>query len=264
MKAKIIDQSITKTYRKTIWKKTINAIDQYALIKENDKIAICISGGKDSFLLALVLREIKRHYKIKFELKYLVMDPGYDEKVMKQIKNNAELFGLELEIFKTNIFDDIKKEVKPCYVCARKRRGHLYYQARELGCNKIALGHHFDDVIETLMLNILYAGSYGSMLPKLKAEHYPGMELIRPLYLVKEHDILRWVKFNNLTFINCACAVADKKTDSKRQEMKELIAALKKVYPDIDKNIFKSSENINLNTVLGYIDNEKHSFLDKY
>lgn len=255
---------ITKTYRKTIWKKSINAIDQYQMIKEGDKIAVCISGGKDSFLLALVLRELQRHYKVKFDLVYLVMDPGYEADTLKQIKANAEKFELDLRIFKSNIFEEVKTETKPCYICARKRRGHLYNQARELGCNKIALGHHFDDVIETIMLNILYAGAYGSMLPKLKAEHYPGMELIRPLYLVKEADILRWVKAQALTFADCACAVASKKTDSKRREIKALINQLRNVYPDIDKNIFKSSENINLNMVLGYLDDQKHSFLDKY
>lgn len=258
-------RSILKTYRKTIWKKTINAIDEYQLINENDKIAVCISGGKDSFLLALLLREINRHHKIKFNLKYFVMDPGYDKKAIDLIKKNAQHFNLEIEIFKTNIFDDIKDEKNPCYVCARKRRGHLYNKARELGCNKIALGHHFDDVIETIMLNILYAGSYGSMMPKLKSDNYPNMELIRPLYLVKEYDIEKWAKYNNLSFINCACDFANKKTDSKRAEIKELIKDLRKVYKDIDKNIFKSSENVNLNTVLSYHYNkEKHNFLDKY
>ncbi|MDD4187453.1 MAG: ATP-binding protein [Bacilli bacterium] len=258
-------RSILKTYRKTIWKKTIKAINEYQLISENDKIAVCISGGKDSFLLALLLREINRHHKIKFELKYIVMDPGYNKDTIDLIKKNAKDFDLEINIFKTKIFNDIKAEKNPCYVCARKRRGNLYNKALELGCNKIALGHHFDDVIETIMLNILYAGTYGSMMPKLKSDNYPNMELIRPLYLVKEYDIDKWVKYNNLTFINCACDIANKKTDSKRAEIKELIKNLRKVYKDIDKNIFKSSENINLNTVLGYHYNkEKYHFLDKY
>lgn len=264
-KVKDINKSIVKTYRKDIWKKAIKAIDQYQMINENDKIAVCISGGKDSFLLALTLREINRHHKIKFHLEYIVMDPGYDKKTIDLIKKNADEFNLNINIFETNIFDDIKNEKNPCYVCARKRRGNLYNKALELGCNKIALGHHFDDVIETIMLNILYAGSYGSMMPKLKSDHYENMELIRPLYLVKEYDIKKWVKYNNLTFINCACDVASKKLDSKRQEIKELIAGLRSIYKDIDKNIFKSSENINLNTVLGYHYNkEKYSFLDKY
>lgn len=264
MEVKDINRSIIKTYKKTIWKKTIKAIDEYQMIKEGDKIAVCISGGKDSFLLALVLKEIQRHYKVKFNIEYIVMNPGYHKKAITQIKKNAKIFELKIHIFETNIFNDIKEEKNPCYVCARKRRGHLYNKAMELGCNKIALGHHFDDVIETIMLNILYAGAYGSMLPKLKSDNYSNMELIRPLYLVKEYDIEKWVKFNNLEFINCACDVENKKVDSKRREIKELISNLRKVYSNIDKNIFKSSENINLNTVLGYYKEEKHSFLDDY
>ncbi len=262
---KDIIKSVLKTYRKDIWKKTIKAMDEYKMIEEGDNIAVCISGGKDSFLLALVLREIERHYIIKFGLKYIVMDPGYSPKVINLIKKNAQYFDLDIEIFKTNIFEELDKEKNSCYLCARKRRGYLYRKAMDLGCNKIALGHHFDDVIETIMLNLLYAGAYGSMMPKLKSDHYPGMELIRPLYLVKEYDIKRWVNYNNLTFINCACNVTSKKVDSKRREIKELIENLRKVYKDIDKNIFKSSDNINLNTVLGYHYNkEKHSFLDNY
>jgi tRNA 2-thiocytidine biosynthesis protein TtcA len=264
MQANDITKSIIKTYRKTIWKKTIKAIDDYKLISENDNIAVCISGGKDSFLLALVLKEIQRHYKVKFNLKYICMNSGYTKETLKKIKENANKLDLDLTIFESNIFEDIKNEESPCYVCARKRRGFLYNKANELGCNKIALGHHFDDVIETIMLNMLYAGSYGSMLPKLHSDHYEGMELIRPLYLVREADIIKWTKHNNLEFINCACMVTQKKTDSKRREMKELIAKLKDNYEDVDKNIFKSSENVNLNTCLGYIDDEKHSFLEKY
>ena len=267
-------KNITKTYRKTIWKKTIKAVDTYQMINEGDHIGVCISGGKDSFLLALVLREINRHHKIKFKLTYIVMDPGYPDGALDQIKENAAKFDLDLHIFESNIFKDIEGEEKPCYLCARKRRGHLSNKAKELGCNKIALGHHFDDVIETIMLNILYAGTYGSMLPKLKADNYPGMELIRPFYLVKEYDIKRWTKANCLTFINCVCAIADQKCEisnetgkqvSKRKEMKELIAKLKENYPDVDKNIFKSSENVNLNTILGHYKGEdRTSFLDDY
>ena len=265
MEIKDINKSIIKTYRKTIWKKVIKAVDDYQMIKQGDKIAVCISGGKDSFLLALTLREIERHHKIKFKLEYIVMDPGYSKSAIAQIKANSKTFNLKLHIFKTDIFECIKEEKNPCYVCARKRRGHLYNKAQELGCNKIALGHHFDDVIETIMLNMLYAGSFGSMLPKLKSDHYEGLELIRPLYLVKEYDILRWVKYNDLKFINCACDVASKKTDSKREEMKNLIRSLREIYKDIDKNIFRSSENVNLDTLLGYqTQGEKTSFLDKY
>jgi len=268
----IIDlrKNITKTYKKTIWKPCIKAIDQYQMIKEDDHIGVCISGGKDSFLLALVLREIERHHKIKFKLSYLVMDPGYPTEALEKIKENAKRFNLDIQLYETNIFNDVINEEKPCYLCARKRRGHLYNKAREIGCNKIALGHHFDDVIETIMLNILYAGSYGSMMPKLKADNYPGMELIRPLYLVKEYDILKWVRANNFSFINCSCPIGScaldgQKTSSKRSEIKELIKKLRDVYQDVDKNIFKSSENVNLNTILGYYEGkERHSFLDKY
>lgn len=265
MDLKELNKTITKTYRKTIWKKTIKAIDEYEMIKENDTIAVCISGGKDSFLLACVLREINRHYKIKFNLKYIVMNPGYTKDKLQTIKNNAKILDLPIIIFDAPIFEDIKNKENPCYLCARKRRGYLYNKAQELGCNKIALGHHFDDVIETIMLNMLYAGSYGSMLPKLKSKHYKDMELIRPLYLVKEYDIKKWVIRNNLTFLDCACNVTKKQVDSKRLEMKELIKNLKKVYDDVDKNIFSSSKNINLNTVLGYYEDDNYtSFIDKY
>jgi tRNA 2-thiocytidine biosynthesis protein TtcA len=264
MQTNDITKSIVKTYRKTIWKKTIKAIDDYKLIKENDKVAVCISGGKDSFLLAVTLKEIQRHYKVHFDLEYLCMNPGYSSETLNLIKENALKLNIPLKIFETNIFEEIKGEESPCYVCARKRRGYLYNKAKELGCNKIALGHHFDDVIETIMINMLYAGTYGSMLPKLHSEHYSNMELIRPLYLVKEYDIKKWCTFNNLNFINCACDVTKKQDSSKRAEIKELINNLRKVYKDVDKNIFKASENINLNTVLGYIDSKKHSFLDEY
>ncbi len=260
-----ISKSIIKTYRKNIWKPFLKSIKDYQLIKENDVIAVCISGGKDSFLLSLCLKELQKHSIYKFELKYIVMDPGYDEKHLNQILNNANKLNIEINIFKSEIFADIKDQKSPCYLCARKRRGHLYNKAMELGCNKIALGHHFNDVIETIMLNILYAGSYGSMLPKLKSDHYENMELIRPLYLVKEKDIIRWVNYNHLEFINCACSVTNKKVDSKRNEIKNLIESLKNNFNDVDLNIFKSSENINLNMVLGYDENNDHkSFLDKY
>lgn len=259
-----INKSIIKTYRKTIWKKVIKAIDDYDLIKENDNIAVCISGGKDSFLLAVTLKEIQRHYKVKFNLKFICMNPGYNEEVLNQIKNNAKILDIDLNIFVTDIFDSVKNETNPCYVCARKRRGYLYNEAQKLGCNKIALGHHFDDVIETIMLNMIYAGEYGSMLPKLHSKHYPNMELIRPLYLVRETDIIKFAKHNHLEFINCACTAISKKKDSKRAEMKKLITDLEEKYYEAPKNIFKSSENVNLNTILGYKDDKKHSFLEKY
>lgn len=265
MELKDINKSIVKTYRKTIWKATIKAIDEYQLIQEGDTIGVCISGGKDSFLLACVLREINRHYKIKFNLKYIVMNPGYKEKHLNKIIENAKILEIPIEIFETSIFANVEGEKNPCYLCARKRRGYLYSKAQELGCNKIALGHHFDDVIETILLNILYAGQFGSMLPKLKSDHYKDMTLIRPLYLVREKDIINWCKFNNLEFIDCACKVANKKTDSKRREIKELIKTLKKTYNDVDKNIFSSSKNVNLQTILGYYDgDEKTDFLDRF
>ena len=265
MNVKEVNKSIIKTYRKTIWKMTIKAIDEYKMIEEGDKIAVCISGGKDSFLLACVLREIKKHYKVKFDLKYIVMNPGYKSVHLDKIKENARILELPIEIFNTSIFNDVQSESNPCYLCARKRRGHLYNKAKELGCNKIALGHHFDDVIETVMLNILYAGQFGSMVPKLKSDHYEGLELIRPLYLVRENDIIKWAKHNELTFIDCACKVASKKTDSKRNEMKELIKKLKETYEDVDKNIFSSTKNVNLQTILGYYDgDDRTDFLDRY
>lgn len=264
-KLKDINKSIIKTYKKSIWKQTIHAIDNYKMIDEGDNIAVCISGGKDSFLLACVLKEIQRHYKIKFNLTYICMNPGYQEEHLEKIKKNAELFELPLVVFDAPIFDSIKDEKNPCYLCARKRRGYLYNKAQELGCNKIALGHHFNDVIETIMLNMLYAGQYGSMLPKLKSDHYENMTLIRPLYLVKEYDIKKWVKWNDLEFIDCACKVTKKKVDSKRKEMKELIEKLKENYEDVDKNIFSSSENVNLDTILGYYDEKtRTSFLDRF
>ncbi|NLA33180.1 MAG: tRNA 2-thiocytidine biosynthesis protein TtcA [Mollicutes bacterium] len=260
-----ITKSITKTYRKTIWKRTLKALDEYQLLKEGDVVAVCLSGGKDSFLLACVLKEIQKHSKYKFTLKYLVMDPGYTKEHLDLIKENAEIFELDLNIFNSNIFEDIKDEKSPCYFCARKRRGFLYNKARELGCNKISLGHHFNDVIETVLLNMFYNGVYGSMLPKLKSDHYPGMELIRPLYLVKEYDIVKWVKYNNLNFLDCACSVATKKVDSKRLEMKNLIEELVKIHEDIDINIFNSTTNVNLNTIIKYkLDNKETTFLDNY
>lgn len=262
---KEINKSIVKTYKKSIWKKTIKAIDEFQLIEKGDHIAVCISGGKDSFLLACVLREINRHYKIKFQLTYLCMNPGYSEEHLNQIKNNAKILDIPLTIFDAPIFESITDEKNPCYICARKRRGYLYNKAQELHCNKIALGHHFNDVIETILLNMLYAGQFGSMLPKLHSDHYENMTLIRPLYLVNEYDISKWVKYNELEFIDCACKLTKKKKDSKRQEMKELIKQLKTTYEDVDKNIFKASENVNLATLLGYYDGDnKTNFLDRF
>lgn len=260
-----INKSLIKTYRKNIWKPFLKAIKDYELIKDNDRIAVCISGGKDSFLLALCLKELQKHLIYKFELEFIVMNPGYDKEHLQIIESNAKKLNINITVFESNIFSDIQGQKSPCYLCARKRRGFLYNKAMDMGCNKIALGHHFNDVIETIMLNILYAGTYGSMLPKLKSDHYPGMELIRPLYLVKEVDVVKWVKYNDLKFINCACSIANKQVDSKREEMKNLIKNLKTNFDDADLNIFKSSENVNLNTVISYQENKKKiSFKDKY
>lgn len=266
-----IERSIIKKYRKVIWCKFTKAIRDYNLIKDNDKIMVCISGGKDSFLMAKCFQEIKKHGKVFFEAYFVVMNPGYTEKHLNQIKKNAEILNIPIEIFESDIFASVEvmNHKSPCYMCARMRRGHLYNKAKELGCNKIALGHHFDDVIETNLLSMLYGAEIKTMLPKLHSDNFPGLELIRPMYLVKEHDIIAWCKFNDLHFLNCACKMTlDNSIDeekSKRREIKALIQDLRKKNPYIDYNIFKSMENINLNQVLGYRkDNDKYFFLDDY
>ena len=260
-----VERSIIKTYRKDIWRKFTKAITIYDLIQDNDKIAVCISGGKDSFLLAKCMQEIKKHGKIRFDLEFIVMDPGYSKKNLEKVKKNAELLGIPVKVYESTIFESLKSmNVKsPCYMCARMRRGHLYKFAQDLGCNKIALGHHYNDVIETIMLGILYNGEIVSMLPKIKSKNFPGMELIRPLYLVRESAIINWLKFNELEFINCACPL--KREDSKRAEVKELIKKLRENNKFVEYNIFKSVENININQVMGYIkDNERHNYYDDY
>ena len=255
---KIIEKSIIKKYRKEIWSKFIRAVNDYELIKENDNIMVCISGGKDSFLLAKCIQELKRHGKINFNVNYVVMDPGYKEETKNKIIENAKKLNIDINIFETDIFEVANKLNKehPCYMCARMRRGYLYNKAKELGCNKIALGHHFDDVIETTLLSMFYGSEIKTMMPKLHSDNFPGLELIRPLYLVKEQSIISWKKSNNLTFINCACKFTERTANStesisKRKEMKELIQNLRKVNKDIDYNIFKALDNINLNCVLG-------------
>ena len=260
-----VERSIIKTYRKDIWRKFTKAVTIYNLISDNDKIAVCLSGGKDSFLLAKCLQEIKKHGQIKFDLEFIVMDPGYNKENLEKVKKNAELLGIPIHIFTSNIFDALKSmEVKsPCYMCARMRRGHLYRFAQELGCNKIALGHHYNDVIETILLGMLYNGEIVSMLPKIKSKNFPGMELIRPLYLVRESAIINWVNYNELEFINCACPL--KSEDSKRAEIKELIKKLRETNKFVEYNIFKSVENININQVMGYIaNNQRHNYYDDY
>lgn len=266
-----IERSIIKKFRKDIWSKFIKAISDYELIKENDNIMVCISGGKDSFLLAKCIQELIKHGKFPFTAHYLVMDPGYNKVNRLLIEKNAKLLNVPIEIFETNIFDvTAKVEGNPCYLCARMRRGYLYSKAKELGCNKIALGHHFDDVIETTLLSMFYGSEIKTMMPKLHSDNFEGLELIRPLYLIKESAVLAWKKYNELTFINCACrftencSIVDDGT-SKRNEMKNLVNNLRKINPSIDNNIFTSMNNINLNCVLGTKKDGKYtSFLDNY
>ena len=262
-----IERSIITRFRKDIWRPFTKAIRDYQLIQEGDKIAVCISGGKDSMLLAKCMEELKKHGKVNFDLCFIVMNPGYRSDIYQQIEENARVLGIDIQAFQSNIFDVVdKQESSPCYLCARMRRGFLYARAQELGCNKIALGHHFDDVIETILLSIFYGGEYKSMPPKLWSTNFNGMELIRPLYLVRESFIIQWAKYNNLKFINCACKFTDSsKVDSKRLEMKKLINELEKRNPNIGANIFKSSENVNIETILGIKkDGQKFSFLDNY
>ena len=265
-----IERSIIKTYRKEIWSRFVKVVSEYELIKENDNIMVCISGGKDSFLLAKCIQELQRHGKFPFEAHFVSMNPGYNEANLELIKENAKLLNIPLEIFETNIFDTVFKiEKNPCYLCARMRRGYLYSKAKELGCNKIALGHHFNDVIETTLLSMFYGSEIKTMPPKLHSENFEGLELIRPMYLIKEENIINWVKTNNLRFLNCACRFTENcsldDSTSKRKQMKNLIKELKKDNPNVDDNIFTSMSNVNLNCVLGYKkEDKKYSFLDEY
>ena len=268
-----IEKSIMTTYRKRIWNKFTKSIRDYDLIQDGDKIAVCISGGKDSFLMAKCFQELKRHGKIDFEVVYLVMNPGYNEENKQKIISNAELMNIPITMFETNIFNCVFKiDNNPCYICARMRRGYLYKKAKELGCNKIALGHHFDDVIETILMGMLYGSQIQTMMPKLHSSFHEDMELIRPLYWVKEESILSWVERNNLEFIQCACRFTEEYTandnadgKSKREEVKRLIKSLKENYKNIDINIFRSVENVNLNTIISYKkDGKTHHFLDDY
>lgn len=267
-----IERSIIKKHRKGIWTKVTKAIKDYKLINDGDKIMVCISGGKDSFLLAKCVQELQRHGKIKFEAKYVVMDPGYNEYNKSFILDNAKVLNVDIEMFESNIFDVVStvESKSPCYLCARMRRGYLYNRAKELGYNKIALGHHFDDVIETTLLSQFYGSEVKTMLPKLHSDNFEGIELIRPLYLVKEEDIMAWKNSNELTFINCACRFTEgcsliNDGTSKRKEIKELIKQLRKVNPSVDNNIFKSMSNVNLDAILGYRkDGKEYNFLDEY
>lgn len=263
-----IERSIITKFRKELWRPFMKAIRDYQLVQEGDKIAVCISGGKDSMVLAKCMEELQKHGNVKFELCYIVMNPGYKPEILQQILENAKLLGIDVQVFDSNIFEVVdQQEGSPCYLCARMRRGFLYARAQELGCNKIALGHHFDDVIETILLSILYGGEYKSMPPKLWSTNFLGMELIRPLYFVREESIVRFAKYNHLQFINCACKFteSDSKLDSKRLEMKALIQQLSEKNSNIPYNIFKSSENVNVETVLAVKQgNKKCSFLDNY
>lgn len=274
-KQKEVETSIRKTFHKCIFSPFAKAINEYELLKPGDKVAVCISGGKDSMLMAKLFQEIKRHNKFDFELVFLVMDPGYSEVNRLVIEKNARMLGVPITIFETQIFDavyDVKQS--PCYLCARMRRGYLYSKAKELGCNKIALGHHYDDVIETILMGMLYGAQVQTMMPKLHSTNFEGMELIRPMYYIREDDIIRWRDFNNLHFIQCACHFTDTcsycredgTTASKRMEIKQLIKDMKKVNPYVEGNIFKSVYNVSLGTVIEYKDKDgvKHNFLENY
>lgn len=268
-----VEQSIRKKFRKKIWRMFAKAINTYDLVKEGDKIAVCISGGKDSMLMAKLFQELKLHNKFEFEVKFLVMDPGYSPENRKVIEENARKLNIPITIYESDIFESVYNvEKSPCYLCARMRRGYLYKFAKNMGCNKIALGHHYDDVIETILMGMLYSGQVQTMMPKLHSTNYEGMELIRPLYLIREQDIKSWCRYNDLHFIQCACKFTDTCTTcnneenrSKRVEIKELIKTLKQVNPYVEGNIFKSVENVSLEAIVAYkIDGVKHSFLETY
>ncbi len=267
------EESLRKKYKRPILSRFLKALKDYELIKPGDRVAVCISGGKDSMLMAKLFQEVLRYSEVDFEAEYLVMDPGYNEANRLKIEQNARLLNVPITIRQTGIFDSVFNiEKSPCYVCARMRRGYLYRFAQEAGCNKIALGHHYDDVIETVLMGMLYGGQIKGMMPKLKSTNFPGMELIRPLYLVREDDIKSWRDHNGLEFIRCACkfteaasAAGAEENPSKRIEIKELIRSLKRTNPDVEKCIFSSMENVNIDTVLAYKENGiRHSFLDEY
>ena len=262
-----IERSIIKTYRKHIWSKFIKAIKEYNLIEDGDKIAVAISGGKDSLLMAKLFQELQKHGNRNFELEFIAMDPGYHSEIRELLIDNCDYLGIPVHVYEANIFEVADKIAKdyPCYMCARMRRGALYGKAQELGCNKLALGHHFNDVIETTMLNLLCAGSFKTMLPKLRAENFENMELIRPLYLVEETYIERFIQNSGIWPLNCACMVAAKKIGNKRHEIKALIESLQGSFNNVDMSIFRAATNVNMDQILGWeVDREKHSFLDEY
>lgn len=271
-KYELVERSIIKKFRKPIWLRFISAVKEYELIKKGDRVAVCISGGKDSMLMAKCMQQLQKYSDFPFEAKFLVMDPGYNPINRQIIIDNAEALNVPIEIFDTRIYDIVAgTDRSPCYLCAKMRRGYLYSKAQELGCNKIALGHHFDDVIETILMSMLYGSEIKTMMPKLHSAHYEGMELIRPMYKVREQDIIAWKRYNELEFIKCACrltencVLGDDGMGSKRQEMKQLIKKLRQGNPNIDINIFTSVHNVNLDAVIEYRKNgEKHSFLESY
>ncbi len=269
-----VEKSLRKKFHRRIFSKFAKGINEYKMLQEGDKVAICISGGKDSMLMAKLFQELQRHRKFAFGLEFLVMDPGYTEVNRKQIEENAKKMEIPITVFETQIFDSVYEiEKSPCYLCARMRRGNLYSKAKELGCNKIALGHHYDDVIETILMGMMYGAQVQTMMPKLHSTNFEGMELIRPMYLIREEDIIHWRDYHKLTFLQCACRFTenthevneDGSSESKRQEIKHLIKQLKEINPFIESNIFKSVENVNLSTIIAYkTGGEKHHFLDTY
>ncbi|MFA5007114.1 MAG: tRNA 2-thiocytidine biosynthesis TtcA family protein [Candidatus Izemoplasmatales bacterium] len=263
----VVERSITKTFKGPLYSKFVEAICLYHLVEPGDRIAVALSGGKDSLLLAKLFQEYRRHGNVEFEMVFLTMDPGYSPEKLEKHKETCERLGIDVAVEPSAIFKVTEEYAKedPCFLCARMRRGVLYKLARKYGCNKLALGHHFDDVIETTLLNMFYAGTFKTMLPKIRSENYPEIELIRPMYLVKEHDIVRFMNYHKLEAMNCGCRFILTKTDSKRGEIKNLIASLRKVYMNIDINIFRSAENVNLNGVLGYRnEDDERTFLDDY
>ncbi|MGL5417230.1 MAG: tRNA 2-thiocytidine biosynthesis TtcA family protein [Clostridium sp.] len=262
-----IERSIVKRYRKQIWSKFVKAVKQYNLVNEGDKIGVAISGGKDSLLLAKLMQELQKHGQVKFELEFIAMDPGYHPHIRKLLEENCKHLNIPVYIYESGIFNviDEKSREYPCYLCARMRRGSLYAKAQKLGCNKIALGHHYNDVIETTLLNVLYAGNFKTMMPKLRANNFENMELIRPMYFIEEDHIKRFINYSGIWPLNCACMVAAEKIGNKRYEIKDLIKELKEKFDGVDKSIFKAAENVSLDAILGFEkSNEKHIFQEFY
>lgn len=262
-----IEHSLTKTYKKNLWSKFVKAVSDFEMIEEGDRIAVAVSGGKDSMVMAKLFQELMRHWKVKFEVEFIAMDPGYHESIKNLLIDNCKYLNIPIKLYDSGIFHVINKIANdyPCYMCAKMRRGSLYSKAQELGCNKLALGHHFNDVIETTLLNVLYSGNFRTMLPKLKSDNFKNMELIRPLYYIKEEHIQNFIQRSGIWPLNCACMVASKKIGGKRYEIKEMIKKLKKESDAVDKSIFHAAQNVNMDSILGWTKNDtKHSFLEDY